>query len=109
DSYDQAWRARREHERLSEDQSELVEDIVRQLTERSTEVDEQIREAADRWALERLSATDRSILRAAVAELIGRSGTPARVVLDEAIELAKRYGSDASGAFVNGVLDRVAR
>jgi len=44
-----------------------------------------------------------------VAELIGRPGTPARVVLDEAIEIARRYGSAESGRFVNGVLDRIAR
>jgi N utilization substance protein B len=44
-----------------------------------------------------------------VAELIGRPGTPVRVILNEAIEIAKRYGSEESGRFVNGVLDRVAR
>jgi len=109
DSYEQAWGARRDHERLSEDQGALVNDILRELVERPLEVDQHIREAADRWTLERLSATDRSILRSAVAELMGRPGTPVRVVLDEAIELAKRYGSDGSGGFVNGVLDRVAR
>ena len=57
----------------------------------------------------RLAATDRSVLRAAVAELMARPGTPVRVVLDEAIELARRYGSAESGGFVNGVLDQVAR
>ena len=62
DSYDQAWRARRDHERLSEDQNDLVEDIVRELTRRAGEVDRHIQEAADRWALVRLSVTDRSVL-----------------------------------------------
>ena len=65
--------------------------------------------AAEHWSLARLSATDRSVLRAAIAELMARAGTPARVVIDEAIEIAKRYGSDESGGFVNGVLDRAAR
>jgi len=49
------------------------------------------------------------VLRAAVAELIARPGTPARVVLDEAIEIAKRFGAADSGRFVNGVLDRAAK
>jgi N utilization substance protein B len=49
------------------------------------------------------------VLRAAVAELLAHPGTPARVVLDEAIEIARRYGSVESGRFVNGVLDRIAR
>jgi N utilization substance protein B len=109
DSYTQAWEARRTLERLSPDQSELVEDIVHELDRRAPDVDRHIEDAAEQWAVARLSATDRSILRAAIAELIGRPGTPARVVLDEAIELAKRYGSEESGRFVNGVLDRVAR
>ena len=65
--------------------------------------------AASHWPLDRMSATDRSVLRSAVAELMARPGTPARVVLDEAIEIAKRYGSDESGHFVNGVLDHIAR
>jgi N utilization substance protein B len=49
------------------------------------------------------------VLRIAAAELIGRPGTPARVILDEAIEIARRYGSEESARFVNGVLDHVAR
>ena len=103
------WSARRARSSLSEDQLELVEDIVALLGRQGREVDERLRSAAEHWPLERLSATDRSVLRAAVAELLGRPGTPARVVLDEAIEIAKRYGSEESGRFVNGVLDRVAR
>ena len=109
DSYATAWRARRDEEPLSKDQLELVEDVIALLERRGPEVDERLQGAAEHWPLERLSATDRSVLRAAVAELLGRPGTPARVVLDEAIEIAKRYGSEESGRFVNGVLDRVAR
>jgi N utilization substance protein B len=109
DHYASAWEARRDEENLGPDQTELVEDIVKLLDQRLTEVDDWIARAAEHWSLARLSATDRSVLRAGVAELIGRPGTPARVVLDEAIEIAKRYGSEESGKFVNGVLDRVAR
>lgn len=109
DSYATAWKARRDEEQLSEDQLELVQDVVALLERQGGEVDQRLEDAAEHWPLERLSATDRSVLRAAVAELLGRPGTPARVVLDEAIEIAKRYGSEESGRFVNGVLDRVAR
>ena len=64
---------------------------------------------ARHWELDRLAATDRSVLRIATAELLGRPGTPARVILDEAIEIARRFGSEESARFVNGVLDQVAR
>lgn len=104
-----AWAQRRDEERLSDDQAELVEDVLRVLARQGGEVDEELQRAAEHWPVGRLAATDRSVLRAAIAELMARRGTPARVVLDEAIEIAKRYGSEDSGAFVNGVLDRVAR
>jgi N utilization substance protein B len=57
----------------------------------------------------RLAATDRAVLRVSVAELLARAGSPARVVLDEAIDIARTFGSAESGRFVNGVLDRAAR
>ena len=94
---------------VSEDQRGLVDDVVRLLETRIAEVDAALVAACAHWPLERLAATDRSVLRVAVAELMARPGTPARVVLDEAIELARRYGSAESGAFVNGVLDQVVR
>jgi len=73
-------------------------------------VDGSLAEALDeRWTVARLAATDRAVLRVAVAELLARPGSPARVVLDEAIEIARTFGSDDSGGFVNGVLDRAAR
>lgn len=68
-----------------------------------------IRTAADNWKLERLLSVDRAVLRLAVHELAQEPGTPMEVVLDEAIELAKKFGSDDSPGFVNGVLDRLAR
>jgi len=98
-----------EEDDLGADQSELVSDIVRTLCARQAEVDERVKAAARNWELDRLAATDRSVLRIATAELIGRPGTPARVILDEAIEIARRYGSEESARFVNGVLDHVAR
>lgn len=110
DTVADCWRTTRDSEEpLSPDPLELAEDLVRVLASRRDEIDAAIRVAAEHWEMDRLAATDRAVLRCAVAEFLGRPGTPARVVLDEAITIAKRYGSDASGSFVNGVLDRVAR
>ena len=83
DGYARVWAHREAEERLGDDQRRLVEDVVAVLEQRGAEVDEELQRAAEHWALGRLAATDRSVLRAAVAELIGRPGTPARVVLDE--------------------------
>jgi N utilization substance protein B len=109
DPYGAAWSGIRDEERLSGDQRGLADDLVRALEGRGREVDDCIRRAAEHWELERLAATDRSVLRTAVAELLARAGTPARVVIDEAVEIARKYGSDESGRFVNGVLDRITR
>jgi len=105
----EAWELRREEERPGHDACALVGDVIATLDKRRDEVDEILRGAAENWTLDRLAATDRAVLRAAVAELIARPGTPARVVLDEAIEIAKRFGAADSGRFVNGVLDRAAK
>lgn len=111
DPYPVAWDRRRgEEERLTADQLELVEDLVRGLAARGADVDAELAACLDpRWPLARLAATDRAVLRVAVAELLVRPGSPARVVLDEAIEMARTYGSEESSAFVNGILDRAAR
>ena len=109
DGYAATWVAVRAEESLSDDQRELADDVVALLEARVAEVDAALVAACSHWPLERLAATDRAVLRAAAAELMARPGTPARVVLDEAIELARRYGSAESGGFVNGVLDQVAR
>jgi N utilization substance protein B len=111
DAYARAWELRREsEEKLSADQVELIDDVVAQLETGAPRVDEALQSALDdRWTVARLAATDRAVLRVAVAELLARPGSPARVVLDEAIEIARTYGSADSGAFVNGVLDRAAR
>lgn len=73
------------------------------------EVDRAIESALDRWTLARVAQTDLGVLRLAGTELLFCPEVPFKVVIDEAIELARRYGTDASGRFVNGVLDTVAR
>lgn len=70
--------------------------------------DEAIRKASTNWRIERMARVDRNVLRLGTWELLRRVDVPRAVILDEAVELAKRYGSEESGAFVNGVLDRIA-
>ncbi len=72
---------------------------------RRSEIDTLVENQAENWRLERMPAVDRNILRLAVYELLAEPDVPPLVVLDEAIELAKRYGSNQSSAFVNGLLD----
>ena len=72
-------------------------------------IDEIIRKTSLNWEMERMPAIDRSILRMAVCEMMILSDTPVAVIIDEAIELAKKYSTEKSGKFVNGVLDSIAR
>jgi N utilization substance protein B len=71
-------------------------------------LDALIAAAAEHWRLDRLSQIDRNILRIGAYELLCRLDVPANVAIDEAIEIAKRFGGDESATFVNGVLDQVA-
>lgn len=94
-------RARRRVHEAFEHARELVQGTDRH----RGEIDELIRGQADNWRLERMPVVDRNILRLAIYELLYQPEVPKLVVLDEAIELAKKYGSDQSGRFINGLLD----
>ena len=115
-----AWDLRREA-RLDEAASQIWDDlsvapeeraiagrIVRTLMSDGGRIDTALREVTTNWRLERLGAIERSVLRLAAAELV-RGETPPRVVIQEAVRLAERYGSMQSARFVNGVLDALAR
>ncbi len=73
------------------------------------EIDRRLAAAAENWRLPRMAAVDRNVLRLGAFELLYSQETPPAVAFDEAIELARRYGSSESPAFVNGVLDRLRR
>ena len=83
----------------------LVEAFLR----RRDLIDESIREVSDNWRLERMPVIDRNILRLAIYEMLFEAGVPKVVIVDEAIELAKKFGSENSGRFVNGLLDAVLK
>ena len=84
----------------------LIEGI---LPDKIKEIDLLIQRQAENYELERLSAVDRNILRLALYELLSGEGTPPAVIIDEAISIAKKYGTEQSGRFVNGVLDKIQR
>ena len=86
----------------------FLEELVRGTVEQIEEIDGQITKHAEHWRLERMPAVDRNILRLAVFEML-HTDTPAPVLIDEAIELARRFSGKESVQFVNGVLDAVHR
>ena len=86
----------------------FVLDLVKGTVERVEEIDERITRHAEHWRMERMPAVDRNILRLAVYEM-AYGGTPAPVTIDEALELARKYSTEESVQFVNGVLDAVRR
>jgi len=83
-------------------------DIVRGVGEHQATVDELIRRYAKGWTLERMPVIDRTLLRMAVYELAHRPDVPTGAIISEAVDLAKRYSTDDSGRFVNGMLGRIA-
>lgn len=87
---------------------EFMETLVRGAAAKSSEIDQRIIEKSDNWRLERMPAVDRNILRLAVYEM-SELQTPAPVVIDEALELARQFSGDESVSFINGVLDAVHR
>lgn len=91
----------------SADSRRFSEDLVRGVKEAHAELDDLLSRCSRNWRLERMSWVDRNLLRLASYELSRRNDTPARVAINEAIEVAKRYGTTESPAFINGVLDRV--
>ena len=77
--------------------------------ERRDELDQALSAVSDRWRVERMPVVDRNVLRLALYELRHEPNTPTAVIISEAVELAKQYSTDKSGAFVNGVLGRLAK
>ncbi len=88
--------------------TEFANELVRGWAEARDAIDELIRSVSQHWRLERMSRVDRNILRLGTYELLKLVDVPRRVTLNEAVELAKRFGSEGSAGFVNGVLDRIA-
>jgi N utilization substance protein B len=85
-----------------------ADEIVRGVAGSLDGIDKRVVAASQNWRLERMSRVDRNLLRLGTWELMFRGDVPRAVILDEAVELAKSFGTDESSGFVNGVLDRIA-
>ena len=101
----QFWR----HESVSEEVRRFADRLALGTTAAIQEIDQMLRDGIENWRLERLGTVDRSVLRMAVFEFLHEPATPRIVIIDEAIEVAKRFGGDESGQFVNGILDALRK
>lgn len=88
---------------------EFYETIVHGTEDNISTIDETLDRYSENWSLGRMTAIDRSILRVAVFEMCFLKDAPVKVIINEAVNLAGRFGSDQSGPFINGILDRIAR
>lgn len=101
-------RLTQEHDDLSPEAQEFLQRVVRGTLSATDQLDALVAECASEWPIEELALIDRNILRLALWEFLLSGETPVKVAINEAVELAKRYGSDSSPRFVNGVLGTLA-
>jgi N utilization substance protein B len=87
----------------------FAEELVRGAERNRASIDERIRDASENWDPSRMAAIDRAILRLAIFELLHREDIPPKVSMNEYIEIAKKFSTEDSGSFVNGILDRIWR
>ena len=85
------------------------EEIIKGTYKHLAEINKLIHACAKNWSLDRMAVVDRNVLRMAVYEILHRMDIPTSVTINEAIEIAKKFGTEESGSFVNGILDSVAR
>jgi transcription antitermination protein NusB len=98
-----------EHGATSADVRGFADDLFRVATDRSVEIDGLIERHAEHWRMARMAAVDRNLLRAAVAELLAYRETPRAVVINEALEIARKFSTPESVQFLNGVLDSIGK
>lgn len=94
---------------VAEPVREFAEDLVRGVAENLEKIDGLIGEFSTNWSLERMARVDLAILRMATYELLGHLDVPVSVIINEAVEIGKRYGTKETPSFVNGILDRISR
>jgi N utilization substance protein B len=87
----------------------FADDLFRVAQERIEDIDRMIEAHAEHWRMDRMAAVDRNVMRAAVAEFLAYAKTPKPVVINEALEIARKYSSPEAVTFINGVLDSVAK
>jgi N utilization substance protein B len=87
----------------------FAEDLYRVATSRQAEIDAVIESHSQNWRIERMPVVDRNLLRAAIAEMVAYPNTPSPIIINESLEIARRYAAPESIHFLNGVLDAIAR
>jgi len=87
----------------------FAEDLFRVASERVEEIDKLIEQYSQHWRIERMPTVDRNLLRMAIGEMLGFKGTPFPIIINEALEIGRRYSGPESINFLNGVLDAIAR
>ncbi len=92
---------------VAEDGRKFAEELIHGVVERRAAIDERIAKYTDNWDLPRIAAVDRNILRLAMYEMLFRDDIPPVVSINEAVDIAKKFSTRESGAFVNGILDRL--
>ena len=97
-----------QHFNPSDELKEFSQKIVKGVCQHREEIDTLIEKNSEHWRLKRMTIVDRNILRSAIFELMYCPDTPTKVILNEAIELGKKFSSEKSGSFVNGVLDKAS-
>jgi N utilization substance protein B len=103
EALEQFWTMRESSARTREFATELIRGVL----EKHDAIDEHIKKVTANYELHRIAPVDRNILRVAIYEMLYSSEVPPVVCINEAIEIAKRFGSEDSGRFVNGILDRL--
>ena len=96
-------------QRAKENVRDRAEKIVREVLDCVEELDHRIAEASEHWRIERMSRVDRNILRLAAFEILHDPEIPPEVSINEAVEIARRYGDNKSPAFINGILDNIRK
>ena len=96
-----------ERANVSEETQDFTQTLIKNIFIHKKEIDDLLKKISDNWVPERMAMIDKNILRLGIYELLFDSTTPPKVVIDEAVEIAKKFGTDESPDFINGILDKV--
>ncbi len=96
-----------EHKKIGKESLDYAERLVHKTANECENIDKLLQKHASNWEVKRMAVIDRNVLRLAIAELDYSEKVPFKVVIDEAVEIAKIYGTDESGKFVNGIIDAI--
>ena len=98
-----------ERANVSEEIQNFTQSLIKKLLFHDKEVDELLKKISSNWAPDRMAVIDKNILRLGICELLFDSTTPPKVVINEAVEIAKKFGTEESSDFINGILDKIFR